>query len=81
MKWQEVRELYPNQFVKFEIIESHQIDNKEYVDEVAIIKAIKDGKEAIKEFTKCKNGQVVYSTKNEELVIELVKNIGVRRSI
>lgn len=24
MKWKEVRELYPNQFVKFEIVESHE---------------------------------------------------------
>lgn len=81
MKWQEVRELYPNQFVKFEIIESHQIDTKEYVDEVSIIKAIENGKLAVKEFTKCKNRQVVYSTKNEEIIIELVKNTGVRRNI
>ena len=27
-----------------------------HVDEVAVIKAIKDGREAMKEFTKCKNG-------------------------
>ncbi|WP_158523398.1 hypothetical protein [Clostridium taeniosporum] len=45
MKWKEVRELYPNQFVKFEILESHIKDNKEYVDDVAIIKAISDGKD------------------------------------
>lgn len=36
MKWKEVRELYPNQFVKFEILESHIKDNKEYVDDVII---------------------------------------------
>ena len=27
MKWLEVRELYPNQFVKFEIVESHEMKN------------------------------------------------------
>lgn len=56
MKWNKVRTLYPDQFVKFEIVESHVNDNKEYVDEVAIIKAIPNGKDAIKEFVNCKEG-------------------------
>lgn len=81
MKWQEVRELYPNKFVKFEILESRVIGNKEYVDDVAVIKAISDGKEAMKEFVNCKPGQLVYSTKNKEVIIQLVENIGVRKSI
>lgn len=81
MKWQEVRELYPNKFVVFKILESHVIGNKEYVDDVAVIKAISDGKEAMKEFIDCKPGQLVYSTKNEEVIIQLVENIGIRRSI
>lgn len=46
-----------------------------------MIKAIKDGREAMKEFTKCKNGQLVYSTENESIVIEKIKHIGIRRSI
>lgn len=81
MKWQELRNLYPDQFVKFEIVESHIEKDKEYVDEVASIKAISDGKEAMKEFQKCKQGQFVYSTKNESVVIELIKHIGIRRSM
>ncbi|WP_353093017.1 hypothetical protein [Tissierella praeacuta] len=81
MKWQEVREIYPNQFVKFEVLESKVIGNKEYVDDVTVIRAISDGKEAMKEFVNCKPGQLVYSTKNEEVVIQLVENIGIRRSM
>ncbi len=81
MKWKEVRELYPNQFVKFEILESHIENNKEYVDDVAIIKPISDGIEARKEFIRCKKGQLVYNTKNEELTIQLVKHVGIRRSV
>ena len=81
MKWQEVRELYPDQFVKFKVLESRVIKNKEYVDDVAVIKAISDGKEAIKEFINCKPGELIYSTKNKEVVIEIVENIGIRRSI
>ncbi len=81
MTWKEVRKQYPNQFVKFEITESHVVGNKEYVDDIAILKAIPDGKEAMKEFVHCKAGQFVYSTNNEEVIIDLVKHVGIRRSI
>ena len=81
MNWNEVRELYPNQFVKFEILESHREGNYEVVDEVAIIKPILNGKEAMQEFVKCKLGQLVYSTKHENISIEIVKHVGIRRSI
>lgn len=81
MKWEEVRKLYPNQFVKFEVVDSCVKDNKEYVKEVAIIKAITDEKQARREFVDSKPGQYVYSTKNKEVIIELIKHIGVRRSV
>ncbi len=50
MKWSEVRERYPQKFVKFEVIDYHTVDNKRYVDDVAIIKVIGGEKEALKEF-------------------------------
>jgi len=81
MTWKEVRNHYSNQFVKFEITESHIVGNKEYVDDIAVLKVIPNGKDAMKEFVHCKSGQFVYSTNNEELVIELVKHVGIRRSI
>ena len=81
MTWQEVRRLYPDQFVKFEIIESHVEGDKEFVDEVAVIKSIADGKEAMKEFVHRKEGQFVYSTKNEKVIIELIKHVGIRRGV
>lgn len=81
MTWDEVRNLYPDQFVKFKIVKSHIKGNKEYVDEVAIIKAIEDGKEAMKEFIQRKEGEYIYSTKNENLIIDLVKHIGIKRSV
>ena len=81
MKWSEVKSLYPNQFIKFEIVESNEDDKYKYVDDIAVIKVMKDGHEAMKEFAKCKNGQLVYSTANENVIIEKVKNIGIRRSI
>jgi hypothetical protein len=81
MTWQEVRRLYPDQFVKFEIVESHKEGNKEIVDEVAVITPLANGKEAMKEFVHRKEGHLVYSTKNEKVIIELVKHVGIRRNM
>lgn len=80
MKWSEVRELHPNKFIKFEVLDYHVVDNKRYIDDLAVIKIIDNGKEAMKEFGHCKEGQFIYSTKNEQIVIDVVKHIGIRRS-
>lgn len=80
MKWSELKNLYPNQFVKLKIVESHEDNKYKYVDDVAVIKVLKDGYEAMKEFTKCKNGKLVYGTAKEEIIIEKVKNIGIGRA-
>jgi len=79
--WEEARKMYPEQFVKFEIVNSHIVGDKEFIDEIDIICNYKDGKEAMKEFLKRKEGEFIYSTKNEKVIIDLVKNIGIRRSI
>lgn len=81
MKWLEVREMHPNKFIKFEVLDFHVVDNKRYVDELSVIKVISDNIEAMKEFSECKEGQFVYSTKNDELVIDVIKHIGIRRSM
>lgn len=80
MKWSEVRELYPDKYVKFEVLDYNTVDHKRYVNDIAIIKVIADSKTAMKEFSQCKEGQFVYSTKNKQVAIEVVKYIGIRRS-
>lgn len=81
MKWDEVRKLYPDKFIKFEIVESHTEGNKMIPDEIALIKVLDNGKTAMAEFLERKEGQFIYSTKNEHLEIEIVKHIGIRRSV
>ncbi|MEG2740469.1 hypothetical protein [Clostridium sp.] len=78
MKWNEVRKMYPNTFIKFEVVESHIENDKEIVDDIALIKVINDGKEAMKEHIKCKQGQYIYNTAKENLEIQIVKYIGIR---
>lgn len=78
MKWEEVRNQYPNTFVKFEVLEYHIEEDKEVVDEIALIKVIKDGKEAMKEHLTCKRGQYVYNTIKDRIEIQIIKYIGIR---
>ncbi len=78
MKWSEVRTMYPDKFVKFEVIDYHTIDNRRYVDEISLIRVINDSNEALKEFSQCKEGQFVYSTNNVEVIIEEVRYSGIR---
>ena len=68
MKWNEVRKIYPNQFVKFE----------EYVDEIAVIGPVSD-EEATRELLESKDNVLVYHTANETLVVKLRTRIGLRR--
>lgn len=80
MKWQEVRELFPNQFVLVSILNYHEEDDKKIVDEVAPIRSISD-EDANKEFFKVEPGNIVCHTSNEECVIHIRRDplIRVRR--
>ncbi len=37
MKWEEVRRIYPNKFVKVQILKSHLEGNNKIVDDMAVI--------------------------------------------
>ncbi|CAM4517223.1 hypothetical protein P4H94_14970 [Paenibacillus macerans] len=73
MQWQEVRTIFPDQYVLLEILDSHTEDNIQYVKDVAIVRAIQDPSEATKELLKCKDNSIVYHTGQEEIAIELRK--------
>lgn len=68
MKWQEVRELFPNQFVLVSILEYREEEERKVVNEVAPIRTVSD-QEATKEFFRAKEGTCVYHTSNEEFII------------
>lgn len=78
MQWNEVRKIYPDQYVKLQILTSHTEGNTMYVDEVALIRAIQDPKEATKELLKSKDGIIVSHTSNEKLEIEIRTLRGLR---
>lgn len=37
MKWNDVRKIYPNQFVKIQVLEYHMEKNRKYIDDMAVI--------------------------------------------
>lgn len=78
MKWNEVRKIYPNQFVKFEVLKSHVENDKEYIDEIAVIGSVPDD-EATRELLESKDNILIYHTANEAVVIKLRARIGLRR--
>lgn len=71
MTWQNVREIYPNQFVKLKILQSRMDDNKKYIEEVAVIKSFDNNKEATRELVRAKEAELVYHTANKNIVLEI----------
>ncbi|HHW38825.1 MAG TPA: hypothetical protein GXX18_16600 [Bacillales bacterium] len=73
MKWQEVRELFPNQFVLVSILNYHEEDDKKIIDEVAPIRSIPE-ENVNKEFFKVEPGNIVYHTSNEACIVHIRKD-------
>lgn len=71
MKWEEVRRLYPDQYVKLNILYFQIKDNKKIVTDVALVDIIEDSKTATKELLRTRDDVIVYHTGTEEIVIEI----------
>lgn len=78
MKWEEIRNNYPNQWVKLNIMKSHTQDGKEYIDEMEVINIIISDLEAGRELVKSKENEVVYHTSHEEIYLEIRNVFGFR---
>ena len=77
MKWEEVREIYPDKFVKLEVLDSHVEGNKEYIDEVAVIDTVPED-DATKELLKSEDNILVYHTSKEDITLKIRNRIGLR---
>lgn len=78
MKWQEVQQIFPNQFVKFEILHSEEKDCQEIIDDVAVIGPIRD-EEATEELLNSKGKTLVYHTSKDQVIVKIRNNVGLRR--
>lgn len=80
MQWEEVRRTYPDQYVKLQILAAHTEGNTKFIDEVTLIRAIQDPKEATKELLQSKDGVIVSHTANDELKVEIRTLRGLREA-
>ena len=78
MKWEEVRKIYPNRFVKIQILDSKIEGNKRCITDMAVIEAYEDNEEATKELVRAKDGILVYHTGNDKIDIEIKQIFGYR---
>ncbi len=71
MKWKEVQAKYPDKWVKLQILNSHEVDNKEYIDDMSVINILNNEDEASEELVTCGDNEIVYHTKKEEIYSEI----------
>jgi hypothetical protein len=81
MKWEEVRKIYPKRYVLLQVLESHVDGDKKYIEDVAIIRAIGDSKEATHELVNAKPGTLVYHTSKDKIEILIRKTVGFRGAL
>ncbi|TCP29065.1 hypothetical protein EV207_113101 [Scopulibacillus darangshiensis] len=78
MKWYAVRKMYPNQFVKLKALSSKVANGQEMIEDVALIGVVED-RNATNELLKSKGDEFVYHTTHENIVLEIRKDVGLRR--
>ncbi|MCM3405345.1 MULTISPECIES: hypothetical protein [Bacillaceae] len=78
MRWEEIRKIYPDQYVKLNILSFYLENDKKIVTDVALINLIGDSKLATKELLKSKGDTIVYHTGSEKIVIEMRNPTGLR---
>ena len=78
MKWEEVRNIYPNQWVKLNIIKRHTQDGRDYIDDMYVICPIVSDLEAGRELVKSRENEVVYHTSHDEIYLEIRNLFGFR---
>lgn len=78
MTWEEVRKIYPNRFVKMQVLIGRIENDIRFVDEVAVITAFDNNKEATLELARAKNDIIVFHTSKEKIEIPIKKIFGFR---
>lgn len=78
MTWEEVRNIYPNRFVKVKILKDHITGNIRYIEDMAIIQAFDDDKEASRELVRAKDDILIYHTGKEKIEVEIKQIFGYR---
>ncbi|KGK91110.1 hypothetical protein DP73_05105 [Desulfosporosinus sp. HMP52] len=81
MKWEEVRKIYPERFIKIQILEAHIEDSVRYIDDMAVVKAFDDEREATRELVRTKDDEIVYHTGKQKLEVPIKQIFGFRGAV
>jgi len=81
MKWEEVRKIYPDRFVKIQILKAHIEDNVRYIDDMSVMQAFDDEREATRELVRAKDDILVYHTGKDKLEVQIKQIFGFRGAI
>ena len=81
MKWEEVRKIYPDRFVKIQILKAHIKDSVRYIDDMAVMQSFDDEREATRELVRAKEDVLVYHTGKEKLEVPIKQIFGFRGAI
>jgi hypothetical protein len=84
MKWQDVRERYPDTWILFEAMDAYSTDGQRVVNNLSIIDTFTDGQEALQKYALIHKKEpirelYVYHTKNHNLDIKERMWMGVRK--
>ena len=83
MKWQEIREHYPQQWILIEAIKAHSEANKRVLEQLAVVAAFRDSVTAMKSYTQLhreapERELYVFHTSRETLEIAERRWLGIR---
>jgi len=78
MEWEQVRELYPNRFVKLQILKSHIDNHVRYIEDVAVIQAFDNDREATRALVRSTENELVYHTGKDKIEIPIKQIFGFR---
>lgn len=86
MKWEQVREQYPEQWVLVEVISAYSKNSIRYIEEVAVISSFTDSTLAWKEYKKLHLSDrtreyYIFHTDHKTMEVEEQKFVGVRRRL
>ncbi|NSW89387.1 MAG: hypothetical protein HPY74_01675 [Firmicutes bacterium] len=85
MKWEQVRDNYPNTWVLFEAIVAHSEQGKRIIEDMAVLNTFESGTEAMRKYIELHKQNperelFIFSTSNKELEIKEKLWMGVRRA-
>ena len=79
MKWEEIRQLYPHQWVKLNILAFHIEEDRKIIDDMEVIKVLSSDEEAGEQLGKCAKNEAIYHTYHENISYKMTRLFGFRR--